>query len=713
MHSVIKSSFWADASIESMSPDEKLALIWLFSNPALDLCGFTRTTPRRFHFETGLDISVLDSACGKMGSSVAMPGDGVYFSRKFIRHQFGKGGRVSLANLVVKAAVKTAEMYPEHLRELFFADYPEFNELRQYPHEKTNSEAASSSSDKGLPSPSEALRKGKRERMGNGKEKVQGKGKEKEYGQVPQEQQEEATPAEPATPSRETLAFLPAQSPAITRTMRKTLTCLMLATSCLHADEDTFREKYADPATRMAALAELIPGSRDAYFHTALAHQLAGREAEFRKVMAEWKAATERKEYPVPDHGHEVLENRQLLLAYQADPEASIEGLIRKLGLKFDHSRPDAAAEAETVPTRLDSAAISVEAFEERAAKSSAPSTAYQRYTGRRLMDELAGAADFDEAKVRWFLENIQHAEHPAVTLLVERSLAFPAPVKFGSMEVHGKLVFQQLDALLKLRPELLSDEAFNTAYLAKMRPGAEVDFDRDRQAHAEHLRRCLDHAMKLPPALNSLKAHVLHHHLRLQSELGRMPKEDFLAYLALPRQENDLFPKEKPGVPSIVLSSGFADATGCPNVPDERPLLELYLDHFLGVDDDAAAEFAPFIRTEKLREMQARARLLAGAATDLWGSVLSPEAFKALNGEAFIRFAPGAPEVMAAGAQAALTLDLKNTPELHIRIYELDLPAHLARTGAEPEVSMDLEGLVPHHERQLKYGYAPLQRHR
>ncbi|MBX3742375.1 MAG: hypothetical protein KF712_15415 [Akkermansiaceae bacterium] len=495
--------------------------------------------------------------------------------------------------------------------------------------------------------------------------------------------------------------------------MRKTLACLMLAASSVLADEDTFREKYADPATRMAALEELIPGSRDAYFHTALAHQLAGRDTEFQQVMTEWKAAAERKEHPVSAHGHDLLENRRLLLAYQQDPEASIEGLIRKLGLKFDHARPDAAAEAETVPTRLDSAAISMEAFEEKAAKSSQPSTAYQQYTGKRLLDELAGAADFDDAKVRWFLENIPHAEHPAVTLLVERSLAFPVPVKFGSMDLHGRLVFQQLDALLKLRPELLSDEAFNTAYLAKMRPGAEVDFDRDRQAHAAHLQRCRDHALKLPPALNSLKAHVLHHHLRLQAEMGHLPKEDFLAYLALPRQENDLFPKGKPDVRTIVLASGYEETTGCAAIPDERPLLDLYLDHFLGADDDAAAEFAPFIKTEKLREMQARARLLAGAATGVWGSVLSPADFKTLSEEAFIRFAPGAPEVMASGEQAALTLDLKNTPDLRIRIYELDLPAHLTRTGVEPEVSMDLEGLVPHHERKVEYGHGPLQRHR
>ena len=63
--------------------------------------------------------------------------------------------------------------------------------------------------------------------------------------------------------------------------MRKTLLCLLLACGPLLAADDFFRERFADPATRNAALAELIPATRAAYFHTALDHQLAGREAEF------------------------------------------------------------------------------------------------------------------------------------------------------------------------------------------------------------------------------------------------------------------------------------------------------------------------------------------------------------------------------------------------------------------------------------------------
>ena len=54
--------------------------------------------------------------------------------------------------------------------------------------------------------------------------------------------------------------------------------------------DDLFRVRFANPVARRGALAELIPGTQSGYFHTALDHPLAGREAEFQTTMAAWKA---------------------------------------------------------------------------------------------------------------------------------------------------------------------------------------------------------------------------------------------------------------------------------------------------------------------------------------------------------------------------------------------------------------------------------------
>ncbi len=495
--------------------------------------------------------------------------------------------------------------------------------------------------------------------------------------------------------------------------MRIPFVWLIFTCAPLLADnDDSFRERFADPATRSAALSELVPGTRAAFFHTALDHQLAAREAEFRKTLTAWKAAAERKENPISSSGLIVLENRQLLIEYQKSPAASLAELIRRLGLEFDDTRPDAAAAAESLPTRLDPDLITEAAFEKAATQEGAPQP-YTKYRDPRILRELSQVKDFDETKIRWFINTLNRADVPGVVTLIDRSLKFEKPVTFGSEPLHQKLTSDQLSSLLATHPELRTNNAFNLAYLTKLRPGAETDFSRDLPAHAAHLARCRDFALTLPPAQNSLKAHILFHHLRLQQEIGKFPKADLLAFLALPRQRHQLLRIPENSAPDTInLDSDFAAATDCQPVKADLPLIESYLHHFLS-QTDSAKEFAPFIEQKRLALLHARARLLAGENPDRWGQVIDPSEFKSLQTEARIAFAPGAPTLLDSNAAVSLTLDLKNTPDLLIRIYELDLPAHLARNSGEPDVGIDLDGLVPHHERRITFAQTPIVLHR
>ena len=140
--------------------------------------------------------------------------------------------------------------------------------------------------------------------------------------------------------------------------------------------------------------------------------------------------------------------------------------------------------------------------------------------------------------------------------------------------------------------------------------------------------------------------------------------------------------------------------------------MIQSQLQHFLGATD-STTDFTPFIEANELAPLQARARLLAGADPARWGTAIDPAEYKSLQEEARISFAPGAPVLLDSDAAVSLKLDLKNTPDLLIRIYELDLPAQLARNGVEPEVSIDLDGLVPHHARRLTFSQAPILLHR
>lgn len=129
MDSIIKSSFWTDTRVEDQSPEVKLACLWLISNPSRDMCGFTQVSNRRFTFETGLDPSPLQGACKGLASSFKEVAPGVYFAVHFLRHQFSKGGKISLRNNVIVAAARYAGKLPEALRLAFFEAYPELLEL--------------------------------------------------------------------------------------------------------------------------------------------------------------------------------------------------------------------------------------------------------------------------------------------------------------------------------------------------------------------------------------------------------------------------------------------------------------------------------------------------------------------------------------------------------------------------------------------------------
>lgn len=129
MDATIKSSFWSDSRIEELPADQKLALLWLLTNPSRDLCGFTRVSARRFQFETGLAITVLGEACKALPSSFHPPSEGVYFAVHFLRHQFGKGGALNLRNKVIVAAARHADALPIPLRSSFFEAYPELLSL--------------------------------------------------------------------------------------------------------------------------------------------------------------------------------------------------------------------------------------------------------------------------------------------------------------------------------------------------------------------------------------------------------------------------------------------------------------------------------------------------------------------------------------------------------------------------------------------------------
>jgi hypothetical protein len=146
MDAKIKSSFWSDNRIEDLPSESKFSLLWVLTQSGRDLLGFSQVSARRFTFETGLpDTSPLQAACHALPASFLIippashPQDPskplppnstfIVFAKNFLRHQFGKGGRLNLKNHVITSVIRTAATLPEPLQQAFVEAYPE---LRQH-----------------------------------------------------------------------------------------------------------------------------------------------------------------------------------------------------------------------------------------------------------------------------------------------------------------------------------------------------------------------------------------------------------------------------------------------------------------------------------------------------------------------------------------------------------------------------------------------------
>ena len=103
---------------------------------------------------------------------------------------------------------------------------------------------------------------------------------------------------------------------------------------CSWADNEIgFIEKFALAPDRAKVLGELVPGTEDWYFFHALHYQNTRDAAKFADVMKQWK-----KRYRDSSR-REILENREAMLDYDADPLKTLAFLRERLHLEFNHQQ--------------------------------------------------------------------------------------------------------------------------------------------------------------------------------------------------------------------------------------------------------------------------------------------------------------------------------------------------------------------------------------
>ena len=488
-------------------------------------------------------------------------------------------------------------------------------------------------------------------------------------------------------------------------------------------------EALALSGDRSAALAQLLPGSEDHDYYRALDAQHRGALDEAEAVLRSWPER----------HGHtpgyDRLRARQLLYRVTASPPEALDQVRDWLGVSHWHEA-DAEVGVEGAdpsrPSRLPDGAFDPVALLRQAAEADA--------TLAQVTDEgISELVDWqlEPARRRVVLGRLGHTPQPEVVGLVADELAQRNSGGFGALAIHRELTRDQLHELAALRPELRGHAGWVAAVVTRMRPPAAVDLELDRDARAAYLEELWRFVADLPPASNSLKAHVLWPVLdparKRGVALGRsetgggdpdgsaggaggsarrgIDRERFRTYLALPRAARFLARGRIDRVRRdevAELAADFTQITGLPPAGDDEELVRDVVQREL----DAAEAYAPWLDRGWLDAELAAARLLAGEPdADRATGVLGPARAAALRDRIELAFSPHNPTWFAAGAPLALDVEVKHVAELVVKVVRIDPLAYFHHHRREVDTGLDLDGLAASDEHVLRFTEPPIRR--
>jgi len=465
-----------------------------------------------------------------------------------------------------------------------------------------------------------------------------------------------------------------------------------------------FEETFALAADRAQALEQLVPGSPQHYFYSCLQAQHEGNFARADELLEAW-----RQRHGRGGNEQERIETRQALLKYRQDPEGTASYFVRRYGLRFDQS-PVLPGATTDLPTKLDQALITSQVWSAtifgRNARSlnSVEDRFLPRITERDLSDE----------QVTEVLRRLHRPDVPGLVGLVVRELGFKKSGGFGSLQVHGLLLLEQLEELLSARPELLNDGRFVEVYLRRLAPNPDEDAD-SPEVRAAHLTRLERFSARLGSAFDALRAHVGFHRLSLDLERGNLDIERLLAYLRTARQRDYADPALLRNKEAVEL--GTAWATGLARVVDDTPVVLEYLQRLFQAGA-APERFIGTLRRELVNRVYAETKILAGDPdSERWYSLLNDSGYyEELKNRVELEFPRGQRLQYAPDEAVKIELDVKNVSTLIVKIFEVDtLGVYEGRSKGgrirEIDASLDLDGLVAHEELNFQYGDSPLRR--
>lgn len=485
------------------------------------------------------------------------------------------------------------------------------------------------------------------------------------------------------------------------------LSLFWLGSPALAEQEVGFLEKFALAPNREAVLGQLVPGTEEYYFFHALHYQNTGQKTKLAALLEQWG-----KRFP-DSAQRRILENREALLGYEADPQKTLQFLRDRLALhsQFNHV-PEVADRKPDLPVTLDPTRIARDIS----------------LRASLVDDQLSGleAEDLDRlvrdgvqvrpAQRRTVLSKLNRPDVPGLVTWIAEDLKTPESRGFGEFGIHRALLPAQLEQLLERVPSLAQQSPFVFARLRKLAPGADADGGYDPTEREAWLGRIWEAVRGLSPAFNSLKAHVLYARLQHDRTRGVYDRARFLEYLKLPRPLPYMNPRylQTAGISRfpVDLNQDFSELQlGAPAIGSDEALVREFVLKF-AAEDATWEPWAEWLVESWVKPVFAEAKITAGVGNpEQWASLLSPAAYQALRERVDIEFPATNPAVLPIEADVAVDVTFKHAPKVIVKIYEVNTLGYYLAQGRPLNTDLQLDGLVANTEQTHDGEVSPFKR--
>ena len=461
-------------------------------------------------------------------------------------------------------------------------------------------------------------------------------------------------------------------------------------------------EQFALSDDREAVVGQLIPGTEDYYYYRCLLAQQRGELEAVADLLEAWR------ERHGATHQLSIIENRQLILLLEGQPEDVCENLRQRLGVYFNHQREVELARGAhpsvLAPEVIDWKTLS------RTARTRHPNRT-DGFTDRGVAN-LLDFVDLDHATRRHMLSRVTRPDHPRLVQHIAADLEKRSN-HFGSLPIHKLLLPDQLAELAELIPSLRSDATWVDCWLAQFRLRLDEDSEHDLEVRRGFLERMWSAVSPLGAAFSSLRAHVLYHLLDAHRRLGHFDRELFLTYLRLPRSVHYLaYAHRKANRDHLAnLDATFA-VTGMPPVGDDESLVRDYLTQLL-LDADDYTELVDVVDSVYLRKLFATIKILAGRGDlERWHSLLDDSSvFADLKGRVDIELGVRNKVCFAADEVVEINAAIKNVKTLTINVFEVNVAAYFRQRERAVDTTIDLDGLVASESHTHNFDEPPYRR--